>query len=236
MLEGYSALSYLAAVTERPRLGTMVTAVVYRHPGALIKTVSTLDVLSKGRAWLGIGAAWFEREALGLGLPFPSLKKRFERLEETLQIAHLMWSGQSGSFAGKHYQLAEALNQPQPLSRPHPPILIGGAGEQKTLRLVAQYGDACNLFPSDNQMLAHKLDVLKGHCEAVGREYGEIERTLLVPLRRFGGLDIPALVEHSREWAKLDIQHIILSSVPEIETITPLEMIGRELIPRLAEM
>jgi F420-dependent oxidoreductase-like protein len=179
MLECYSALSYLAAVTERVKLGAMVTGVTYREPGVLIKSVSTLDVLSGGRAYFGIGAAWFEREHLGLGISFPPVKERFERLEETLQIAHQMWSDNDGPYEGRHYQLAETLNQPQPLSRPHPPILIGGGGEQKTLRFVAKYGDACNLFSSNLEALAHKLEVLRGHCQAEGRPYAEIEKTSL---------------------------------------------------------
>src|SRR5690606_30204936 len=146
MLEGYSTLSYLGGLTNRAKLGTLVTGVVYRHPGVLVKTATTLDVLSGGRAYFGIGAAWFEREALGLGVPYPSTAERFEQLEETLQIAHQMWSGEIKPFHGKHFQLAEAMCNPQPLSRPRPPIMIGGMGRNKTMRLVAQYADACNLF------------------------------------------------------------------------------------------
>src|SRR5256714_1791456 len=160
MLEGYSALSYIAAVTKRAKLGTMVTGVVYHQPGILAKTVTTLDVLSGGRAWLGIGAAWNEAESRGLGIPFPPIAERFERLEETLQICLQMWEGKRGSekpVKGKHYQLERPLNVPQTLSRPRPRILIGGMGEKKTLRLVAQYADACNLFPPPE--LPHKLDV-----------------------------------------------------------------------------
>lgn len=185
MLEGYSALSYVAAVTKHIKLGTMVTGVTYRHPGILIKTVTTLDVLSGGRAYLGIGAAWNEVEHLGLGVPFPPLKERFERLEETLQIAHQMWQDggsfeQAKSYDGQHYQLHKTLNVPQVLQRPHPPILIGGTGEQKTLRFVAQYGDACNLFARMGaDVLTHKLDVLRGHCDAVGRSFSDIEKTSL---------------------------------------------------------
>src|SRR5918997_4223294 len=168
MLEGYSTLAYVAGVTERIHLGTLVTGVTYRHPGLLIKTVTTLDVLSGGRAWLGIGAGWYEREHLGLGVPFPALSERFERLEETLQIAQHMWSGVDGPYEGKHYQLAETLSQPMPLSTPHPRIMIGGGGEQKTLRLVARYADACNLFgmPGDEGLatLSRKLNVLRAHC------------------------------------------------------------------------
>src|SRR5215212_12270565 len=185
MLEGYSALSYVAGITEHIQLGTLVTGVTYRHPGLLIKTVTTLDVLSGGRAWLGIGAGWYEREHLGLGVPFPPVSERFERLEETLQIAQQMWSGQVGPYEGKHYQLVETLSQPMPLSTPRPRIMIGGGGEQKTLRLVARYADACNLFamPGEEglEALSHKLDVLRAHCEAEGRPFEAIEKTVIGP-------------------------------------------------------
>ncbi|WP_137121511.1 LLM class F420-dependent oxidoreductase [Segeticoccus rhizosphaerae] len=179
MLEAYTTLSHLAAVTERIRLGAMVTGVTYRHPGLLVKTVTTLDVLSGGRAWLGIGAAWNEEEHLGLGVPFPPLAERFEMLEETLQIALQMWSGDESPYAGRHYRLERPLNFPQARSTPHPPILIGGGGEKKTLRLVAQYADACNLYEMGHDKIAHKLGVLRGHCADAGRDYGEITRTTL---------------------------------------------------------
>jgi F420-dependent oxidoreductase-like protein len=235
MLDGYTALGYLAAVTKRARLGTMVTGVVYRHPGHLIKIVSNLDVLSGGRAYLGIGAAWYEREAKGLGFPFPPLKERFERLEETLQIAKLMWSGQVKPYQGKYYQLAEPLNNPMPLSKPHPPILIGGAGEQKTLRLVAQYADACNLFAyMGNDELSRKLEVLKRHCDDVGRDYAEIERTALGQVYLGpGGMSVSDLVDQCRSLADLGIQHFIFSMSNDHE-ITPIETIGREVIPAVA--
>ena len=185
MLEGYSALAYVAGITERIQLGTLVTGVTYRHPGILIKTVTTLDVLSGGRAWLGIGAGWYEREHLGLGVPFPPVSERFERLEETLQIAGQMWSGEVGPYQGKHYQLAETLCEPMPLSTPRPRIMIGGGGEQKTLRLVARYADACNLFATPGEeglaTLSHKLDVLRVHCEAEGRPFDAIEKTVIGP-------------------------------------------------------
>ncbi len=185
MLEGYSALAFAASISERISLGTLVTGATYRHPGILVKTVTTLDVLSGGRAWLGVGAGWFEREHLGLGVPFPATSERFERLEETLQIALQMWSGEVGPFDGKHYQLAETLNQPMPLAVPRPPIMIGGGGEKKTLRLVARYGDACNLtaMPTEEGMatLRHKLEVLRGHCETEGRSYDAIEKTAIGP-------------------------------------------------------
>src|SRR2546430_9167604 len=178
MLEGYTALAFMAGLTSRVTLGTMVTGAVYRYPGVLAKTVTALDVLSGGRAWLGIGAAWNEAESRGLGIPFPPIAERFERLEETLQICLQMWEGTRGSekpVSGKHYQLERPLNVPQAVSRPRPRILIGGMGEKKTLRLVAQYADACNLFPTPD--LPHKLDVLREHCKAVGRNYDDIEKT-----------------------------------------------------------
>jgi F420-dependent oxidoreductase-like protein len=179
MLEGYATLSYVAGVTSALRLRLLVTSVTYRHPGLLAKIVSTLDVLSGGRAELGIGAGWYEREHKGLGVPFPSLTERFERLEETLQICLQMWSGESSPYAGRYYQLAETLCRPLPLTLPHPRILIGGMGERKTLRLVAQYADACNLH-GDPEAVSMKLDVLRDHCDALGRDVNEIEVTALL--------------------------------------------------------
>jgi F420-dependent oxidoreductase-like protein len=178
MLETYTTLGYLAAVTERVRLHALVTAVVYREPGLLAKMVTTLDVLSGGRAGLGIGAAWNEEESQGLGLLFPSTRERFERLEEAVLICEQMWSDSDGPFEGTHYQLARTLNSPQSLSRPRPYLMIGGSGERKTLRLVAQHADACNIFARPEA--AHKLEVLRGHCETVGRDYDEIEKTTIL--------------------------------------------------------
>jgi F420-dependent oxidoreductase-like protein len=236
MLEAYTTLGYLAAVTRRITLGTLVTGVVYRHPGVLVKTATTLDVLSGGRAYLGIGAAWNEREAIGLGIPFPPLGVRFEQLEETLRIAHAMWAGRMRPIDGRHFQLAEPLNRPQPLARPHPPILIGGGGEKKTLRLVAQYADACNLFAYDGPApIRRKLSILKRHCEAVGRPYEAIERTALGTLNvvtRRGG--VKRAISSCRELAEAGIQHLILS-VPNVHEIEALEFIGREVIPAVAE-
>jgi F420-dependent oxidoreductase-like protein len=234
MFEAYNTLGYIAAVTRRARLGTMVTGVVYRHPGLLIKAVTGLDVLSGGRAYLGIGAAWNEREALGLGLPFPPLKERFERLEETLQIARQVWSGSTAEYRGRHYHLAEPIISPAPITRPHPPILIGGSGEKKTLRLVARYGDACNLFARiGNDEIARKLDVLKRHCEDVGRDYDEIERTALDHLEP-GGVNVSEVIRLCRDLAHLGIQHVIFS-VADDYTIAPLDTFGREIIPAVAE-
>ncbi|SDP17218.1 probable F420-dependent oxidoreductase, Rv1855c family [Pedococcus dokdonensis] len=181
MVEGYTALAFAAGQTSTIELGTLVTGVTYRHPGVLAKTVTSLDVLSGGRAWLGIGAAWNEEEHRGLGIPYPGTSERFERLEETLQICLQMWEGDESPYAGKHYQLERPLNVPQSLRRPHPPILIGGGGEKKTLRLVAQYADACNLFDLGlgPEGIPRKLDVIRQHCADVGRDYAQIEKTCL---------------------------------------------------------
>jgi len=236
MLEAYSTLSYLAAHTEKVRLGALVTAVVYRHPGVLVKTATTLDVLSGGRSYLGIGAAWFEQEAQALGIPFPPQKaERFVRLEEALQIIHRMWSGDRTPYHGRFYQLEEPLNSPPPLSQPHPPLMIGGMGEKKTIPLVARYAAACNFTGAhDLDNLRHKLDVLKAACEAAGRDYNEIERTVLgsVDLRP-GGMTAQEMVAWIRELAALGFQHVIVN-MPNVHEITPLEIIGREVIPALA--
>ena len=237
MLEGYSALAFMAAVTTRARLGTMVTGAVYRYPGVLAKTVTTLDVLSGGRAWLGIGAAWNEAESRGLGIPFPPIAERFERLEETLQICLAMWEGRRGSeqpFNGTHYQLERPLNVPQSLSRPHPPILIGGGGEKKTLRMVAQYADACNLFPSPQ--LPHKLDVLREHCQALGRNYDEIEKTAMFSFDvGENGEKVGQVIGGLRWLAGMGIQTAI-GSVPRVDRIKPLEIIGEKVIPAVADL
>ncbi len=235
MLEGYSGLSYMAGVTSRVKLGTMVTGVTYRRPGILVKTATTLDVLSGGRAYLGIGAAWFDREHVGLGVPFPPLGERFERLEEALQIAKQMWSGEVGPYIGTHYRLEETLCSPPPVSRPHPPILIGGLGEKKTLRLVAQYGDACNLFDFIGlDVLKHKIDVLKSHCDQVGRDYGEIEKTTLGRAHLDAGQMSPKdVIEHCRALADLGVQHAIFN-MPNTHEIAPLETFGKEIIPEVA--
>jgi len=213
MLEGYTSLGFVAAHTSRLRLGLLVTGVSYRHPGLLAKIVTTLDVLSGGRGQLGIGAAWFEREHRGLGVPYPSVSERFERLEETLQICLQMWSDDDGPFEGKHYQLAETLCMPQPLSRPHPRILIGGGGERKTLRLVAQYAGACNLFAQDPDTVAHKLDVLRRHCDDLGRDYAEIAKTIMYVGPALHSGDRQAFVREMEAYARL--------GVDEVHTVAP---------------
>ena len=230
MLEAYTALGYIAAHTSRVRLGTMVTGVTYRHPGILVKQVTTLDVLSGGRAWMGIGAAWFGREHHGLGVPFPPLKERFERLEEALQIAHQMWSANDGPYEGKHHRLAETLNSPQCLSKPHPPVLIGGSGERKTLRLVARYANACNLF-GDPATVKHKLEVLRGHCQAEGRDYDEIEKTVLFPLNLGAGAG--PVVDQLGAFAEVGVQTVI-GALIGVERLEPIEAVGRDVIPQVA--
>lgn len=235
MLEGYSALTYLAALTEKVKLGTLVTGVIYRQPAFLVKQVTNLDVLSRGRAYLGIGAAWFEREAQGLGFPFPPIKTRFEWLEETLQIAHQMWSGEVKPYQGQHFQLAETICSPAPISQPHPPIMIGGMGEQKTLRLVAQYANACNLFArAGTEVIKAKLATLQQHCESVGRPYEEIERTALSTVHLAPGQMTAAEVINScRELAEVGVQHVIFN-MPNVHEITPLEIFAQEIIPAAA--
>jgi len=236
-LECYTTLAFLAANTSRVGLMAIVTGVHFRHPGLLAKTVTTLDVLSGGRAGLGIGAGHYEGEARGLGIPFPPLAERFERLEETLQICLRMWSGERGDerpFTGGHYQLERPLNLPQSLSRPHPPILIGGDGEQKTLRLVARYANACSLRPTPE--IPKKLAILRQHCEAEGRDFDAIERTCAW---RFDagedGAKAGELIEQLRWLGGMGVQTVI-GAVPHIELIRPLEVIGREVIPAVVDL
>lgn len=213
MLEGYTALAFVAGVTSRIRLRTLVSGVTYRHPGVLAKTVTTLDVLSEGRAELGLGAAWYEREHRGLGIPFPPLAERFERLEETLQICLALWSGKVGRYDGRHYALAETLCSPMPVSQPRPRILIGGGGERKTLRLVAQYADACNLFGGPAQV-AHKLDVLRRHCEELQRDPSEIEVTVMFPGPP-PGAPSDDLIRDAEAFAAVGVSTLVTSSASD---------------------
>ena len=236
-LECYGTLAYLAANTSRVKLMSVVTGEHFRHPGMLAKTVTTLDVLSGGRAWLGIGAGHYEEEARGLGIPFPPLKERFEMLEETVRICQRMWSGEQGDerpFEGRHYRLERPLNLPQSLVRPHPPIMIAGGGEKKTLRLVARYADACNLYPTPG--MARKLDVLRRHCEDEGRDYDEIEKTCMFRFDTGEGASNPdELIEQLRSLAGLGIQTAI-GFIPPVDPIARLEEIGREVIPAAANL
>lgn len=212
MLEAYTTLGFLAAHTSTVRLGALVTGVTYRHPGLLAKIATSLDVLSGGRATLGLGAAWYGREHDGLGVPFPPLAERFERLEETLRICLRMWDPRTdGPFEGKHYRLTETLCVPAPVSAPHPEILIGGGGERKTLRLVARYGDACNLFATSPQEVGHKLDVLRGHCDTEGRDYDQIRKTVAYSADPATQGDLDAFTRDIAGYTGLGIDTVILS-------------------------
>src|ERR687897_3042151 len=234
--ECYATLAFLAARTERVGLGAMVSGVHFRYPAVLVKAVTTLDVLSGGRAWLGIGSGHYEEETRGLGIPFPPQRVRFEMLEEAVQIALRMWSGESGDerpFEGKHYHLGRPLNLPQSLTRPHPPIMIAGDGEQKTLRLVARYANACSLRPSPE--IPRKLDVLRRHCETEARDYDEIEKTCAFAFDvGEGGEKAGELIEQLRWLSGMGVETVI-GVVPNVDRITPLEIIGREVVPAVAD-
>jgi len=234
MLEAYTTLGYLAGCTDRARLMTLVTGTVYRYPGILAKIVTTLDVLSGGRAWLGIGAAWNEEESRGLGIGFPPVAERFERLEETLQICLQMWRGDQAPYHGKHYQLERPLNSPQALSQPHPPIMIGGSGERKTLRLVARYAQACNLFPGPD--LARKLDVLRAHCEAEGRDYDEIIKTCYYTFDvGEKGEKAGQVADELAALAGMGFQ-VAIGRVARVWEVSPLEIIGSQVIRAVAPL
>src|SRR5262249_30382792 len=234
MLEAYTALAFIAAHTSRVKVMAMVTGVTYRHPGILAKVVTTLDVLSGGRAWLGIGAAWNEQEHRGLGVPFPPLAERFERLESTGQVWLRIWSEDDTLFHGQHYTPSRTLTAPQSLTRAHPAILIGGGGERNTLRLVARYADACNLFPSPR--VPRKLEVLKRHCEAEGRDYGTVEKTSLFSFDvGEGGAKVGKLIGQLHWLSRMGIQTVI-GSVKDVDRIEPLEIIGREVLPAVRDL
>ena len=251
MLEGYTTLAYAAALTRNIKIGTLVTGYLYRYPGILAKTVTTLDVLSGGRAYLGIGAAWYEEEARGLGTPFPVVSTRFEELEETLQIVHQMWQDDPSPFEGEHYQLAEPINHPQPLQEPHPPIMIGSEGEKKGIRLVAQYADACNFFfgsmlPGWDEWqyqryqesiphLKHKWSVLEDHCADLDRNPEEIEFTTLgtiKPSRNNDGNSPQEIVDYFGKLKDIGVDHIIVN-MPDTHEIEPLGILAEDVIPKL---
>jgi F420-dependent oxidoreductase-like protein len=233
MLEGYTSLGFLAGKTEQMKLGLLVTGVTYRHPGLLAKIVTTLDVLSGGRAMLGIGAAWYEREHLGLGVRFPPISERFDRLEEALQIIQQMWSADDGPYEGRHYQLAETICVPAPIQQPRPRILIGGGGERKTLRLVAKYADACNLSAANPEAVAHKLDVLRAHCADVGRDPSEIQTTLMSledPLA-----DVDAFLAAMESYAALGVSLIEIVPMGD-DPVAFVERLVTHVIPKLSSI
>jgi F420-dependent oxidoreductase-like protein len=234
MLEAYTALAFAAAHTTRIQLSALVTGVTYRHPGLLAKAVTTLDVLSEGRAMLGIGAAWYEREHLGLGVPFPPLAERFERLEEALQICLQMWSDNDGAYQGRYYQLAETLNRPRPIGRARPPILIGGSGERKTLRLVAKYADACNIAVAEVDEIGRKIEVLRRHCDREGRDFNDIRITVQ------GGPvdpteDPEAFLRRAEQLAAFGVQHIHLRA-PQPDPVDFVAKVSESVLPRLIEI
>jgi F420-dependent oxidoreductase-like protein len=233
-LEGYTSLGFLAGQTTSIALALLVTGVTYRHPGVLAKTVTTLDVLSQGRSMFGIGAAWYEREHVALGVPYPPLRDRFEMLEETLQICLQMWSDDNGPYHGKHYQLAETVCAPQPIRRP--PILIGGSGEKKTLRMVAQYADVWNSTDSEPDELEHKIDVLKRHCDAVGRDFSEVRKTVgLLLADPFA--DIDGYLKRLERYAELGIETINIGPAPGTpDPVGFVRRFGDELMPKVAEI
>ena len=234
MLEAFTTLGFLAQATERIALGPMVASAVYRAPAVLVKAATTLDVLSGGRAYLGLGAAWYAREASGLGLSFPPRAERFERLEEVLQVALAMWAGDTRPIEGRHYQLAEPVSRPAPLAEPHPPIMIGGGGERRTLRLVATYADACNILVPDPGESAHKLEVLRRHCEALGRDFASIEKTALIEADLRPGRQRPAdVVAAIRAQGDEGIEHVIVN-LPDAYVLERLETLGREVITAVA--
>ena len=232
MLEAYTTLGYVAGLTERISLGVLVSGVMYRHPGLLAKIVTTLDVLSGGRARLGIGASWYEREQAGLGVPVVPVGERFERLEETLRICLQMWSDDNGPFNGRHYRLAETLCVPAPISRPRPPILIGGGGEKKTLRLVARYADACNLFGSSPDDVAAKLDVLRRHCAEEGRDYDAIAKTVLAVRPVLA--DVDGWVADAAAYAALGVTE--LETMPDRHPVHFAQELAERVMPRVAEI
>jgi F420-dependent oxidoreductase-like protein len=231
MLEAFTTLGFVAANTSRMRIGPLVAGVTYRYPALLAKTVTTLDVLSGGRAMFGIGAAWYDREHAALGVPYPAISERFERLEEALQIALQMWSDDDGAYEGRHYTLSETLNSPRALSRPHPPIMIGGKGEKKTLRLAAQYAQIVNLTTSDPDEVAHLLDVLRAHCDRVGTDYDAIEKTVLAAVDPFGEAFLPQM----ERLAALGVTQAVLRVDPA-DPVGQVARLAEKVLPPLAEL
>ncbi len=236
MLESYTTLGYFAGLTEKVFLGTLVTGVIYRHPSVLMKIINTLDILSGGRAYLGIGAAWYEDEAIGWGIPYPSTSERFELLEDTLKLARALWNSSETSFTGKHISAPAITNNPRPVSQPHPRILIGGMGPKKTLRMVAQYADACNFFEGAGlEKMKESLEVLKGHCDKQGRDYNTIEKTSLGTVHLSGEDTVEGVIHRIKELSQLGFTHTIFN-MPDVYTITPLETFAQEIIPAVADL
>ena len=236
MLESYTTLGYFAGLTEKAFLGVMVTGVIYRHPAVLMKMVNTLDILSGGRAYLGIGAAWYEEEAKGFGIPYPSTSERFEHLEDNLQLAHALWNSDETSFEGVHFSSPAITNNPRPLSKPHPRILIGGMGPKKTLRMVAQYADACNIFEgAGKENMQKALDTLKGHCDSLERDYDTIEKTSLGTVHLSEDDTVDRVINRINNLSEMGFTHVIFN-MPDVYKISPLETFAKEIIPAVAEL
>jgi F420-dependent oxidoreductase-like protein len=236
MMESYTTLGYFAGLTEKAYLGVLVTGVIYRHPAVLMKMVNTLDILSGGRAYLGIGAAWYDDEAKGYGIPYPSTSERFEKLEDNLKLAKALWSSDETSFEGKHFSAPAITNNPRPLSNPHPRIMIGGTGPKKTLRMVAQYADACNIGDwVGTEKMQKALDILKEHCENLGRDYDTVEKTSLGTVHLSGDDTVDSVISRIKELGEMGFTHAIFN-MPDVSEITPLETFAKEIIPVVAEL
>jgi F420-dependent oxidoreductase-like protein len=236
MLEAYTTLGYFAGLTEKAYLGVLVTGVIYRHPAVLMKMINTLDILSGGRAYLGIGAAWYEEEAKGYGIPYPSTAERFEQLEDNLKLAKALWGGDEISFEGQHFSAPAITNNPRPLSSPHPRIMIGGTGPKKTLRMVAQYADACNIFEGvGTENMQKAVDTLKEHCETLGRDYDTIEKTSLGTVHLSGTDTVNGVIARIKALAAIGFTHAIFN-MPNVYEITPLETFAKEIIPAVTDL
>ncbi len=234
MLEAYTTLGYFAGLTEKAYLGVLVTGVIYRHPAVLMKMVNTLDILSGGRAYFGIGAAWYEDESKGNGIPYPSTLERFEQLEDSLKLAKALWAGDETSFAGKYFSAPAITNNPRPISSPHPRIMIGGTGPNKTLRMVAQYADACNIGDwVGTEAMQKSLDTLKGHCETLGRDYNSIEKTCLGTVNLSAKDTAGGVIDRIQKLSEMGFTHAIFN-MPDVYKITPLETFAKEIIPAVA--
>ena len=234
MLEAYTTLGYFAGLTEKARLGVLVTGVIYRNSAVLMKMVNTLDILSGGRAYFGIGAAWYEDEAKGNGIPYPPTSERFEQLEDILKLAKALWASDETSFSGKHFSAPAITNNPRPLSSPHPRIMIGGTGPNKTLRMVAQYADACNIGDwVGTKNMQKALDTLKGHCETLGRDYNTIEKTCLGTMNLSAKDTVDSVISRIKELSAMGFTHAIFN-MPDVYSITPLKTFAKEIIPAVA--
>jgi F420-dependent oxidoreductase-like protein len=236
MMESYTTLGYIAGLTEKAYLGTLVTGVIYRHPSVLMKMINTLDILSGGRAYLGIGAAWYEEEAKGYGIPYPSTSERFEQLEDNLKLARTLWNSDETSFMGKHFSVPAITNNPRPLSHPHPRIMIGGTGPNKTLRLVAEYADACNIADwAGDEKMQKSLDTLKKHCVNLGRDYDTIEKTCLGTAHLTEKDTVDGVIRRIKLLSAMGFSHAIFN-MPDVYKITPLETFAKEIIPAVADI